>query len=171
MTHTAPSGTVPRGGPFGPAPWSQDPRGAWNPWTLVWSAPKKVLVIGVVLAFVLFWPLGLAALFFLLGSGRLGGRWAAAAGAPGAAPAAMCGPRGWRREEAMAASGNTAFDEYRLETLRRLEQEQQDFAAFLERLRVAKDKAEFDQFMADRRRQRPDAPPDAETPPAGRNGG
>ena len=37
-------------------------------------------------------------------------------------------------------------------TLRRLEEEQNDFAAFLERLRFAKDKSEFDQFMADRRR-------------------
>ena len=40
----------------------------------------------------------------------------------------------------------------RQETLRRLEEEQNDFAAFLERLRFAKDKSEFDQFMADRRR-------------------
>ena len=50
------------------------------------------------------------------------------------------------------SSGNRAFDEYRDETLRRLEDEQKDFRDFLERLRHAKDKAEFDQFMADRRR-------------------
>lgn len=61
-------------------------------------------------------------------------------------------------------SGNAAFDDYREETLRRLEDEQRDFQGFLERLRKAKDKAEFDQFMADRRnRPRPD--PDAETGP------
>lgn len=47
-------------------------------------------------------------------------------------------------------SGNQAFDEYRAETLRRLEEEQQAFQDFLARLRVAKDKAEFDQFMAER---------------------
>ncbi len=55
-------------------------------------------------------------------------------------------------------SGNHAFDEYRTETLRRLEDEQREFIGFLERLRHAKDKAEFDQFMAERR-QYPGAPP------------
>jgi hypothetical protein len=49
------------------------------------------------------------------------------------------------------SSGNRAFDEYRAETLQRLEEEQREFREFLERLRLAKDKAEFDQFMADRR--------------------
>jgi hypothetical protein len=49
-----------------------------------------------------------------------------------------------------ASSGNAAFDEYREETLRRLEEEQKDFRDFLDRLRQAKDKAEFDQFMANR---------------------
>ena len=49
------------------------------------------------------------------------------------------------------SSGNTAFDEYREETLHRLEEEQGEFESFLERLRQAKDKAEFDQFMTDRR--------------------
>jgi hypothetical protein len=48
-------------------------------------------------------------------------------------------------------SGNHAFDEYRAETLRRLEQEQREFQDFLTRLRTAKDKAEFDQFMSERR--------------------
>ena len=50
------------------------------------------------------------------------------------------------------SSGNWAFDEYRAETLRRLEEEQREFKEFLSRLRHAKDKAEFDQFMAERRR-------------------
>ncbi len=46
------------------------------------------------------------------------------------------------------SSGNRAFDEYRMETLRRLEDEQREFKDFLDRLRHAKDKEEFDQFMA-----------------------
>jgi hypothetical protein len=54
----------------------------------------------------------------------------------------------WTRQP---TSGNLTFDEYRTETLRRLEQEQRDFQDFLGRLRMAKDKAEFDQFMAERR--------------------
>ena len=49
------------------------------------------------------------------------------------------------------SSGNRAFDEYRSETLQRLEEEQRQFKDFLERLRFAKDKTEFDAFMADRR--------------------
>jgi hypothetical protein len=56
-----------------------------------------------------------------------------------------------------SSSGNRAFDDYRSETLKRLEDEQREFKEFLERLRVAKDRAEFDQFMADRR-QRPFEP-------------
>jgi Protein of unknown function (DUF2852) len=49
------------------------------------------------------------------------------------------------------SSGNRAFDEYRADTLRRLEDEQREFREFLDRLRFAKDKTEFDQFMAERR--------------------
>ncbi len=56
------------------------------------------------------------------------------------------------------SSGNRAFDEYRAETLRRLEEEQKEFVDYLERLRQAKDKSEFDQFMAERRRRT--GPPD-----------
>ena len=56
-------------------------------------------------------------------------------------------------------SGNHAFDEYRTETLRRLEDEQREFLDFLDRLRHAKDKAEFDQFMAERRAIRDATPP------------
>ena len=52
-------------------------------------------------------------------------------------------------------SGNSAFDEYRTETLRRLEEEQKEFFDFLERLRKAKDKTEFDEFMAEQRKRRP----------------
>jgi hypothetical protein len=56
------------------------------------------------------------------------------------------------------ASGNRAFDEYREETLRRLEQEQREFVEFLDRLRQAKDKREFDEFMAERRSRPPQGP-------------
>jgi hypothetical protein len=46
-------------------------------------------------------------------------------------------------------SGNQAFDEYRAATLQRLEAEQLEFREFLARLQAAKDKAEFDRFMAE----------------------
>ena len=77
-----------------------------------------------------------------------------------AAGRAVRGPAGSRGPAAAsdrpaAPRGNHAFDEYRAETLRRLEEEQKEFASFLERLRFAKDKAEFDQFMAERRSRPP----------------
>lgn len=48
------------------------------------------------------------------------------------------------------SSGNASFDAYRTDMLTRLETEQANFENFLHRLRDAKDKSEFDQFMDDR---------------------
>ena len=99
---------------------------------------KLAWIAAMVLGFVFVWPLGLAILFYMIWSGRMG-----------------CKSRGWRRRHGHAGAGptgNAAFDEYREETLRRLEEEQTAFVSFLEQLRRAKDKAEFDQFMEERRR-------------------
>jgi Protein of unknown function (DUF2852) len=49
------------------------------------------------------------------------------------------------------STGRTAFDAYRAETLRRLEREQIEFESFLDHLRGARDKAEFDAFMQARK--------------------
>ena len=70
-------------------------------------------------------------------------------------------PAGGSPWSSAPSSGNRAFDDYRADTLRRLEEEQREFHEFLGRLRAAKDKAEFDQFMADRRGRNgaPSAPP------------
>lgn len=113
--------------------------------------------IGVmVLSFVLFWPVGLAILAFLLWSGRMGcghnadkSRWKSrfADGFEKARDRVEREMRGFGGP----SSGNNAFDEYRRDTLRRLEEEEREFRSFLDRLRHAKDKSEFDQFMADRR--------------------
>ena len=62
-------------------------------------------------------------------------------------------------QSAGPSSGNHAFDEYRSETLQRLEEEQREFKEFLQRLRFAKDRAEFDQFMAERRKGASDQGP------------
>lgn len=116
-----------------------------------------------ILGFWLAWPLGVAALVFAAASGRLRGMWCAAPGRwynSGSADVSHRGC-GWRRRMRHTESGNSAFDEYRAETLRRLEEEQQEFVDYLERLRRAKDRAEFDQFMAERR-SRPEPPPSPE---------
>jgi hypothetical protein len=130
-----------------------------------WGKPAWIAVM--VLGFILFWPLGLAILAYLIWSGRMG-----------------CGRHGemsrwqqrmsdkwdrnverWGREMRGAySSGNRAFDEYRDETLKRLEEESREFREFLDRLRKAKDKEEFDAFMAERR-ARP-ASPQGDSPAA-----
>jgi hypothetical protein len=129
----------------------------------------------------LFWPAALAGLVFLMATGRFGcGRrrwggnnWGQQGQNQGNGPdsgngwtppwANWCnGGNGGRGKP--ASSGNHAFDEYRAETLRRLEEEQSEFTSFLDRLRFAKDKAEFDQFMAERRpAPRPPTVPDEPT--------
>lgn len=55
-------------------------------------------------------------------------------------------------------SGNASFDAYRTSLMERLEQEQESFEGFLERLRAAKDKAEFDEFLDARARKQIEAP-------------
>ena len=120
---------------------------------------KPAWIALIVLGFMVWWPVGLSVLAFTVGSGRM-----------------VCGHQGhwqnkmdrmqrkmdWMRSRVSGgpwngpwnyapSSGNRAFDEYRTETLRRLEDEQREFREFLDRLRVAKDKTEFDAFMAERR--------------------
>ena len=109
----------------------------------------------VIVGFWLAWPIGLMLIAFLAGSGRLrfGRNEGCAPGTwfnLGGAKEQRRGRGGWGPGKP-AASGNNAFDEYRADTLRRLEEEEREFQAFLERLRQARDKAEFDSFMAERR--------------------
>ena len=107
---------------------------------------RPAWVLATVLAFWMFWPLGLATLGYLAWTGRLKSLATGRGRNPGqwfnlrADAPASAGP-----------SGNKAFDDYRAETLRRLEEEQREFVDYLERLRRARDKAEFDGFMAERR--------------------
>lgn len=62
-----------------------------------------------------------------------------------------CSSRSHRSRHSYSSSGNTAFDSYREETLQRLEEEQGEFETFLDNLRQAKDKNEFDEFMTERK--------------------
>ena len=141
-------------------------------------------IAAMVLGFVLAWPVGLAILFYMIWSGRMScgynSTW-------GGNPEAR-----WQRKmdkmqmkmerwnemrqsfwggngggQGFAPTGNRAFDEYRTETIRRLEDEAREFKDFLERLRHAKDKAEFDQFMAERRNAPPARTEEENTPRQG----
>ena len=106
---------------------------------------KPAWIALMILGFWIWWPLGLATLAFIAGSGRMNS-WRSMTGWADAMR-----PAGTWWQPSPRQSGNRAFDEYRHETLRRLEEEQREFQEFLARLRMAKDKAEFDQFMAERR--------------------
>jgi hypothetical protein len=161
-------------GPYGQGGGSPGYRcRGWNP----------VELIAMILGFILFWPIGLAILFAKMWQMRS----AYAGDLPGFVQAKLnekfrekrekweqkmgrhwaChgrhdfsgGPGNWRR-----SSGNLAFDEWREAELARLEEERQklvaaerEFAEYMENLRRAKDREEFDRFMAARRSQSPDA--------------
>ena len=99
----------------------------------------------MILGFIFFWPVGLALLAYMIWSKRMFSK-------------SCNNTRGRDRSRdmyhnaraALRPSGNSTFDAYKAETLRRLEDEQRAFEDFLTRLREAKDKAEFDAFMEDR---------------------
>ncbi len=57
----------------------------------------------------------------------------------------------WIARKAVSSDGNLSFEEYRAQILRDMEEEQQALAYFVERLRFARDRSEFDGFMAERR--------------------
>lgn len=117
----------------------------------------------MVLGFIVWWPLGLAMLAYILWGENFGGsaekaeRW-------------IHKQRHWAREHCgpgsrhgfRHSSGNAAFDEYRAEQLKRLEEERrrldeevQAFHDYMRNLRMAKDREEFDRFMRDRNGNRP----------------
>ena len=146
----------------------------WSDRPSFWETPSHPGWIALmILGFVFWWPVGLAILAYIIWGRKMYGYG--------------CGDRSLRKSERWAhkmermqdkmermrsrmegrysgpTSGNRAFDEYRTETLKRLEEEQSQFKDFLNRLRHAKDKAEFDQFMAERRSQ-PTSPPTIDNP-------
>jgi Protein of unknown function (DUF2852) len=113
---------------------------------------KPAWIALVVLGFAFWWPIGLATLAFFIGSGRMS-CWKSGHMSHWYGGMQARESRGTWWQPSRSTSGNQAFDDYRTETLRRLEEEQREFQEFLVRLRKARDKQEFDQFMAERRGQ------------------
>jgi hypothetical protein len=120
----------------------------------------------MVLGFIVWWPLGLAMLAYILWGEMFGGSAEKAQNFVNRSKAwasENCGPRGHHRHAGWRhSSGNAAFDEYRAEQLRRLEEERkrldeeiQAFHEYMANLRKAKDREEFDRFMRDHRGNRP----------------
>src|SRR6476660_3608885 len=116
-------------------------RPTWTPLTIA------LMVIG----FMIFWPLGLVMLAYILWGQRVPEVRRHFEGMKRDWSRDWCGPRGSPR------SGNTAFDDYRERELRRLDEERRkldeerrEFDAFVHNLRRARDQEEFDRFTRDR---------------------
>ncbi|WP_423210410.1 DUF2852 domain-containing protein [Paracoccus yeei] len=103
---------------------------------------KPAWIFAMILGFVFCWPVGLAILGYMIWSKRMFSCRHTRHDRYG-------GARRMGRHPG-APTGNAAFDAYRDETLKRLEDEHREFLDFLQKLREARDKAEFDQFMAGR---------------------
>jgi len=121
-------------------------RPAWTPATIA------LMVIG----FAVFWPLGLAMLAYIIWGDRLEGFKRDVNDATDGVFRGF--RRGCGRANATFSSGNVAFDEWREKELERLAEERRkldearaEFESYVRELRRAKDKEEFDRFMAERR--------------------
>ena len=124
----------------------------------------------MVLGFIVYWPIGLAILVYIIWSGRMGCGWHRGdinEWRQRAVERVNRAAEHWEHKRArwearrqrwggphgggLGETGNRAFDEYRADALRKLEEEANEFRAFLERLRMARDRAEFDEYMNERR--------------------
>ena len=94
---------------------------------------KGAWLTAMILCFILIWPLGLAILFYMLWSDRMNHNFF-----------------NGNSTTTLKDTGNSAFDNYKADTIARLHDEQNAFQTFLQRLRDAKDQTEFDQFMDER---------------------
>jgi hypothetical protein len=124
-------------------------RPAWTPATIA------LMVLG----FVVFWPLGLAMLAYILWGDRLDGFKRDVNQATDGFFASCRGGKA-RAGGHRARTGNVAFDEWRETELTRIEEERrkldemrEEFDSYLRELRRAKDQEEFDRFMGDRHRK------------------
>ncbi len=110
---------------------------------------KGAWIALMVLGFIFFWPVGLAILGYMIWSNRMfAGKKSKFVG--------KCSGFGFK------SSGNVAFDNYKAQTIRRLEEEQDAFNEFVKRLRESKDKTQFDQFMEERKRNAASSQPPTE---------
>jgi hypothetical protein len=122
----------------------------------------------MIAGFIVFWPIGLAILALKIAAKREGypgdlvsyAREKASAKWQGLnASQTWCGTwSGQSRGSGMRATGNSAFDDWRNAELARLEEErrklveaEREFSEYLDRLRRARDREEFDRFMNERR--------------------
>jgi len=116
-------------------------------------------IAGIILGFIFVWPLALAYLVWkMCGYPKYDEAKAFLNETFGRAKDDLFRSRGPAGFGGFASTGNAAFDEYRRSELERLEEERRrldeearDFRNFVEELKRAKDREEFDAYMAKRR--------------------
>ena len=152
---------------FGPSEWANARwrRRGGSRWT-------AFEIIAMILGFIVFWPIGLAILGYKFWQSRNGGpdlqtlatnKWQ---DARTMMSSNSSWGSSWSCGGAMSSAsrfyasptGNAAFDEWRTAELARLDEErrklddaQREFAEYVDTIRRAKDREEFERFMAERR--------------------
>lgn len=120
-----------------------------------WSPASIALMV---LGFVIWWPLGLAMLAYILWGEKFGPQVEQGLRQARSSFSGCCARKGFAAN-GFAKTGNAAFDDYRDKELarldeerRRLDEERSEFEAFVHNLRKAKDMEEFEHFKAERRK-------------------
>ncbi|MEM5470877.1 DUF2852 domain-containing protein [Hoeflea sp. AS60] len=134
-------------------------RPAWTPATIA------LMVLG----FMVFWPLGLAMLAYIIWGERLDGFKADVNRATDNFAGSFRKNRNSMRSN--HSSGNAAFDDWRDTELSRLDEERKkldemrrEFDQHMRDLRMARDREEFDRFMAARQASQNKARPSGSVP-------
>lgn len=144
--------------PTSSSPWSAGHASRSGPF------PRRSLEIGaIVVGFIYWWPVGLALVAWKFAGYpafaelRDMARRGVSGAADGQRPASRFA-RAFEAADRRGRTGNAAFDDYRRSELDRLEaqrralqEESRAFAAFVDELKRAKDREQFDAFMAKRR--------------------
>jgi hypothetical protein len=146
-------------------------QGAQGPWSCGRTGTRwtAVELIAMVLGFMIFWPIGLAILGFkywqyktgsadlqTVATGAFRSARSAMGGFQAGAPGQWAG-RSWAHGFS-TSTGNAAFDAWKSAEIARLEEERRrledahrEFSDWLENVRKAKDREEFERFMNERR--------------------
>ncbi|HSP25051.1 MAG TPA: DUF2852 domain-containing protein [Saliniramus sp.] len=124
----------------------QDKSRRWKTWE----------ILAIVFGFIIYWPVGLALLIWKLWRLKEDQTWDFSRGFDDLRNS--FNRSGFAGNGFGGASGNSAFDEYKRETLERLEserrklaEEEREFANFMDELRRTRDRESFDRFMQSRR--------------------
>jgi hypothetical protein len=163
---------------FAPGEWANAP---WRR-SYGWSRWGALDIAAMVLGFMIYWPIGLAILGYKIYQRKTGApdlqtvasaKWdearSAMASGPWASRNSSCGWAGFGSNRGRGfyspPTGNSAFDDWKVSELSRLDEERRrldeahrEFSEYVEAIRRAKDREEFDRFMMERRARQASGP-------------